>query len=515
MRLGGSRRLVEHLALGQLARVSFQGKELPYREEQSNGGKHEVDNIVGNKDDAEDDDDQSQQHHRQVDGIAVAHLVVAQAHEQRERDGREQPGILNEQAAGHDKEIVGEECLHRLHTQGKNQGAQRDAHKGLEHVQFFPAAVALGLVGGTFDPLQALGVAIGHIDKQKAENHGYKQVKHDKRHIAHDDGAAPLGAHLAIAAMVGVLVVDGLLGLLPVASQVLQHLEVVVAGVLEYFLLNDAIALLGILVEEREVVVHAHIGHAVLTQCVAQLHAVATQSPGIAQAHGAVVQRSRVELKGSLLVFAAWPRAEGLASLVAHAHGVDHGRRQNLEAVDEAVVAGDFGIEIVVDFVIWQAFLAKLPVKCSGLVAGVGEVKHIVALLRVEHQAYLVALFHVEEHLLMLGLAHLFQPGHELLLLKIGLLQLYTQHCERLFQIFLLQHGLRGQACPQCEKKDDDNFFHKFAIYRCKCNENDGKAYRSLDKRLKFSDNRHTQHGLCHGTYYLSSRNTMRRRPAA
>ena len=84
----------------------------------------------------------------------------------------------------------------------------------------------------------------------------------------------------------------------------------------------------------------------------------------------------------------------------------------------------------------------------GGLAAGVGQVEHVLGLLRVEHQRVLVGLFQCEQHLRDQLLGALLSDGGAPCQVVVILLQLGVQEGERHLKVLLLQHGAGRSGDP-------------------------------------------------------------------
>ena len=173
-----------------------------------------------------------------------------------------------------------------------------------------------------------------------------------------------------------VFLLDGARHVIPVATEVLKDGEVGVAAILEDARLDVAIALLGIVVHARQpllrVVVHLD----------EVLHRVA------------VLLERRADFLGE----GKTDETVLLSLCIEHATG--HG----FQRVDERVVAGYFAIRPAHELLERYALAHELLILLGSLMAGVGEVEHVLLLLRIEHERVLVGTLHSGYELV----AHLF-----------------------------------------------------------------------------------------------------------
>ena len=95
--------------------------------------------------------------------------------------------------------------------------------------------------------------------------------------------------------------------------------------------------------------------------------------------------------------------------------------------------------------------LVEVVILLGGLAAGVGQVEHVLGLLRVEHQRVLVGLFQREQHLCDQLLGALLPDCGAPRQVVVILLQLGVQEGERHLQILLLQHGAGRSGDPHEE----------------------------------------------------------------
>ncbi len=103
---------VEHVGARNVPVVLANDEPLPNGAKQQNGGEGHVDQLVGDEHDAEGDDDEAYHDQWRIDVEGAAYLVAVDTQEQRDEDDTQEPSILDEQAAGHDEEVLLQRCPH-------------------------------------------------------------------------------------------------------------------------------------------------------------------------------------------------------------------------------------------------------------------------------------------------------------------------------------------------------------------------------------------------------------------
>ncbi len=205
---------IDLVAQRHVATTVLECEDLPDGEEQEQGRKDDVDQRVGDQDDAEPDHEERHEDEGQVDLGPFAALASVEAHGHREVDGSDEPCHFDHQTGGHDHEVGAHEGAHYHDGDGDDEGGNK------------------------------------HIEKHE-----------DAR--SHDDGAAPVGlvgltfaVDSAFVAQRLVLGAEVHLHAHPIAREALKDGEVVGAGIDEDVLLEFGVFLLGVVVEFLDLVGH-------------------------------------------------------------------------------------------------------------------------------------------------------------------------------------------------------------------------------------------------------------------
>ena len=163
------------------------------------------------------------------------------------------------------------------------------------------------------------------------------------------------------------------------SSEVLQHLEVGVAAVLEDACLYVVVSFLCVVVKVAQTVLG-----------------------------GIVIFNVFGQLGTTLLQLVAYAGGQNEADLtVLERFLAQDGGWHLLEADDERVVTGDIHVGTVQEAAEGQLQVLEFAVLLCGLMAGVGQVEDVLLLLRIEHQGVLVTLYHHVAQLLAYLLVHL------------------------------------------------------------------------------------------------------------
>ena len=179
-------------------------------------------------------------------------LVTIDAQQQRDKDDAEQPGILDEQSAGHSKEVLVERGL----QQGPDGG---EGHRRRRHDD----------AGTLLQELLGMEALRHQAESKQVEKDGNDDIEHNHHEQPDDDGAVPVA--LPVARLVFFL--DGANHCLPMALDVAEHGDIVLATVTEDAGLYLLVTLVGIVVQ----VLQPLLGHLVQVDVVGHLTAVLRQ----------------------------------------------------------------------------------------------------------------------------------------------------------------------------------------------------------------------------------------------
>ena len=238
---------IDLVAQRHVATTVLECEDLPDGEDQEQGREDDVDQRVGDEDDAEPDHDERHEDEGQVDLGPFAALASVEAHGHREVDGSDEPCHFDHQTGGHDHEVGAHKGAHYHDGDGEEQCAQQD--------DIDTALVAKDLAA----------ITLGDEDAQNdvADEGGNKHIEEHEDARSHDDGAAPVGlvglAFAVDSAFVAQRLVLGAevhLHAHPIAREALKDGEVVGAGIDEDVLLEFGVFLLGVVVEFLDLAGH-------------------------------------------------------------------------------------------------------------------------------------------------------------------------------------------------------------------------------------------------------------------
>ena len=91
---------------------------------------------------------------------------------------------------------------------------------------------------------------------------------------------------------------------------------------------------------------------------------------------------------------------------------------------------------------------------------GVGEVEHIVFLLRIEHEGILVALLQHRDKAPAHNLRLLLVALHSLRHLTVGVGEFNTKDGKCAFKVLFLEYGIGAQCAYECHNYDSKYSFH-------------------------------------------------------
>ena len=382
--------------------VAPHGYPLPHEAGQQQRREDEVDEVVGDEHDAERDDHEADEDKRRIDAEGIFYLPAVEPDEQRDEDDPQQPGILHEQRAGHEDEVlVAEDNLRQSEHEGK-----RDDRRCEDDARAF-----------LHEPLAAPPVGKEEAQQHVVQGCAEEGVGEDDGIEDKDDAAVPLRFH----ALEGlILLADDARRAPELAPQVGEDSGITAASVLEDAGLYLLIAFVGVVVEGAQMILRVPVDVDVVSQLLVVLLQRAADAHGECQADVPVGARRRAQ--------------RVLVHLV--------------EVHDEAVVTGNLAVGAVDERAEGQYVLLEPRVLLSGLVTGVGQVEDVFRLLRVEHQRVLVAAVHdvhqLVEHLLLL-LLHESRLAVEF---PVVVHQLSPQDGQRAREVGLLQHRVAARA-PQ------------------------------------------------------------------
>ena len=297
-----------------------------------------------------------------------------------------------------------EKYLHTIDGVTPDENVQTEVTENFEDHMTGEDVISPNLEDGGLNPEAGHERSVTEVTPEDEE------CEDDDEEETEDETAVPLRT---AARTHPVLLAHGLLGLREHGAQLSEDSEIVFATIPEDAGLDVAIPFVGIVVHVFQMLFGHLVDTHILLRIVPVLHQRIADIGGQCQTHIAVC-----------------------AGTVGEHHG-----RHLAQAADKAVIAADFLLGI--GHVIPERDLCLLEVLelLSGFMTGIGEVEHIVLLLRIEHQRVTVAVTQETDELFAYDLTALFVLRVLVVELPMIVDQLCLQNHERVLQVLLLEHG--------------------------------------------------------------------------
>ena len=373
---------------------------------------------------------------RMTDTIAESRR--SQTDEQRQEYGHQHPTENQQQLGSLSYEVVGRECRY------KSDGYQEKSGSAEQGEEALAVDETLGL-----EALDALHQKIHH---QPAQQRGETDEESHQKEESEHDGTAPLapypGVAVETAAVFGTQLVQGLLDILPGMA---EDLEIILLSLGEYPLLDDAIALLGIVIRFLEADIGTFVMLAVckdllLPFLVKVEDRFGIEDTGIAVILAGLVEQERLLARYGIetvypFLYHGSAAHQAVAVQRVRQHGDVPGRRQPPQRLQQPLIPVYLGIQSSYYLVIGHPAGVEQLILTGHLLQGICHVEGIVLVLRIQHERQLVVFLDHIDHLLMLGLVqglHLRPGGAQPVIL---LLELVTENGQSVAQVLLVENG--------------------------------------------------------------------------
>ena len=208
--------------------MALDDNPLPQCAQEQNDGEHHVDQLTRYKHDAEGNDDESHHDEGRIYLEGTLNLVAVDTEQQGDEYHAQQPGIFDEQAAGHDEEILLKGGTHHAHhcCEGDGGSGHDDARALLQE----------------FGRVEAFG---HEAEGQHVEHDSRHNIEEDEEEELQDDGAVPV--RILIAGTV--LLFNRGLHLFPSLPDISQQRDVVFAAIFEDTGLDVVVTAVGIVIK--------------------------------------------------------------------------------------------------------------------------------------------------------------------------------------------------------------------------------------------------------------------------